>query len=132
DPLATDATLLQRVLDPVWRGEVPPGSLDALVADAPWAPPGVGEAIMARGLAADVAGALAARARLLAALGLADGAGRSRVLSWRGEAGSLTGRLENLHGDRLQIIVSAFGANHRSLVDAWLRHALWLASGEAD
>jgi len=128
DPHAIDATLLQRVLAPVWRGEIAIESLGEIVADAPWAPDGVGETIMSRGLAARVAGALAARSRLLAAFGLPDGVGESRILSW----GGATGRLENLHGDRLQFVVSEFGANHRALIDAWLRHALWLGSGGAD
>src|SRR5690606_30145535 len=86
--------------------------------------------IMSRRLTDDVAGAIEARSKLLAALGLADGAGESRIVSWSGAAGPVVGRLENLHEDRLQLVVSVFGANYRTLVDAWLRHALWLGSGE--
>ncbi|MFA7504850.1 MAG: exodeoxyribonuclease V subunit gamma [Burkholderiaceae bacterium] len=128
DPDAIDATVLQHVLAPVWRGEVAIDALPALVEDAPWAPAGVGEALMSHGLRSGVGGALEARAALLGSLGLPDAPGDSRVLAGGDEA-RLLGELDGIHGGRLQLLVSVFGANPRALIDAWLRHALWVGAG---
>ncbi len=132
DPVDVDSMALQRVLSPVWRGEVGVESLACLVEDAPWAPAGVGEAIMSRTLQSAVAAALEARAALLACLGLPDSPGESRVAVADGGSDTrLAGRLEGIHGDRLQLLASVFGDNARALIDAWLRHALWVGSGDA-
>lgn len=131
DPSVVDAAVLDRVLSPIWRGERDIDALAELVEDAPWAPAGVGEAILSGELRACVAGALEARSALLGALGLPDGAGASRIARCGSGDAVLVGRLEGIHGDRLQLLVGTFNANHRALIDAWLRHALWTASDES-
>lgn len=128
DPTAVDRALLDRALSPIWRGESDIDSLADLVLDAPWAPAGVGEGLMSEELRNSVAGALAARSALLDALGIADGAGESRIVRWGDADAGIVGRLEGIHDDRVQLLVNAFGAHPRALVDAWLRHVLWIAS----
>lgn len=128
DPGAHDRAAAQAVIEPVWRGELSPEALPELMVDAPWTPAGAGEAIALRQMDALLAAALAARARVLGHHGLPDGPGSSSVVDVRCMRGQVTGRLDGLHGKRVQLLMTTFGFNHRFRIEAWLRHVLWAAT----
>lgn len=132
DPTVQDLARADALVRPVWRGETGLAQLRGQLVDAPWMTAGSGAELTVRLLETLASEMLAARAQVLAESGLEDAPGNSRLLAWDSGAGALSARLDGLHGNALQLLVSAFPSNHRALVDAWLRHALWLAAGGAD